>query len=94
MARLPVRLTPRAARDAIAGFDERGRLLVRVTAPPVDGAANVACVRLVAKALGVAPSRVSLIRGRHARDKVLEVPATPADLRRLGTEPGVGRGGS
>ena len=58
------------------------------------GAANVACVHLVAKALGVAPSRVSLIRDRHARNKVLEVPATPADLRRLGTDPGVGRGGS
>ena len=93
MAQLAVRLTPRAARDAIAGFDDRGRLLVRVTAPPVDGAANAACVRLLARALGVAPSRVSLIRGRHARDKVLEVPATPTDLRRLGTEPAIGRGG-
>ena len=93
MARLAVRLTSRAARDAIAGFDERGRLRVRVVAAPVDGAANAACVRLVAGALGVAPSRVSLIRGRHARDKVLEVPANPADLRRLGTDQGVGRGG-
>lgn len=83
MARLAVRLTPRASRDAIAGFDERGRLLVRVTAVPVDGAANAACVRLVARALGIAPSRVSLIRGRHARDKVLNLPVEPADLRRL-----------
>ena len=94
MARLAVRLTPRAARDAIGGFDERGRLLVRVAAAPVDGAANASCVRLLARALGIAPSRVSLIRGRHARDKVLEVPVAPADVRRLGTECDADRGGS
>ena len=94
MARLAVRLTPRAARDAIGGFDERGRLLVRVVAAPVDGAANAACVRLLAKALGIAPSRVSLIRGRHARDKVLDLPVEPADLRRLGSLRGTRRGGS
>ena len=88
MARLAVRLTPRAARDAIAGFDDRGRLLVRVTAPPVDGAANAACVRLLARALGIAPSRISLIRGRQSRDKVLEIPVEPADLRRLGSPHG------
>ena len=74
MTRVTVRLTPRASRDAIAGFDERGRLLVRVTAAPVDGAANAACLRLVAKALGIAPSRVALVGGRRSRDKVLEVP--------------------
>lgn len=90
MARLAVRLTPRAARDAIAGFDDRGRLLVRVTAPPVDGAANAACVRLLARALGIAPSRISLIRGRQSRDKVLEIPVEPADLRRLGSPHGAG----
>ena len=94
MARLAVRLTPRAARDAIAGFDDRGRLLVRVTAPPVDGAANAACVRLLARALGIAPSRISLIRGRQSRDKVLEIPVEPADLRRLGSPGGARRGES
>ena len=78
MTRVTVRLTPRASRDAIAGFDERGRLLLRVTAAPVDGAANAACLRLVAKALGIAPSRVALVAGRRSRDKVLEVPMEPA----------------
>ncbi len=48
-------------------------MLIRVTAPPVDGKANDALCRLVAKAAGVAPTRVRVIRGHTARDKVLAV---------------------
>jgi uncharacterized protein len=48
-------------------------VLIRVTAPPVDGKANDALCRLVAKAAGVAPSRVSVVRGHAARDKLLRV---------------------
>jgi uncharacterized protein YggU (UPF0235/DUF167 family) len=48
-------------------------VLIRVTAPPVDGKANDALCRLVAKAAGVAPTRVRVIRGHTARDKVLAV---------------------
>lgn len=52
--------------------------MIRVTAPPVDGRANDALCRLVAKAAGVAPSRVRVIRGHSARDKVLEVEGVEA----------------
>jgi len=52
--------------------------VIRVTAPPVDGRANDALCRLVAKAAGVAPSRVRVIRGHSARDKVLEVEGVEA----------------
>jgi uncharacterized protein YggU (UPF0235/DUF167 family) len=48
-------------------------VLIRVTATPVDGKANDALCRLVAKAAGVAPSRVSVVRGHAARDKLLRV---------------------
>jgi len=44
-----------------------------VTAPPVDGKANEALCRLVAKKAGVAPSRVTLLKGHTARDKTLDV---------------------
>jgi uncharacterized protein YggU (UPF0235/DUF167 family) len=44
-----------------------------VTAPPVDGKANDALCRLVAKAAGVAPSKVTVVRGHTARDKVLHI---------------------
>jgi uncharacterized protein (TIGR00251 family) len=67
-----VRLTPRAARDQIAAGDGDG-YLVRVTAPPVDGRANDALCRLVARRAGVARSRVTLVRGAKSREKVLRV---------------------
>ena len=67
-----VRLQPRAARETIAG-ERAGALVVRVTAPPVDGRANDALRRLVAKAAGVAPSRVAIVRGEAARDKLVRV---------------------
>lgn len=72
MARLTVRLTPRAARDAVVGVRD-GVLLVRVSAPPVDGAANEALVRLLAKRLDVPRSGVSILSGHSARTKVVEV---------------------
>ena len=57
-------------------------MLIRVTAPPVDGKANDALCRLVAKAAGVPPSRVSVVRGRSARDKVVRVEGVEIDALR------------
>ncbi len=72
MAQVQVRLQPRAAREEIAG-PRHGVLLVRVTAPPVGERANRALCRLIAKRAGVAPSRVSIERGGHGRDKLVAV---------------------
>ena len=87
--RLRVRLTPRARRDRIDGFAadaEGGRVLkVRVSAPPVEGAANAALIRLLAKALGVPKSAVTIAAGENSRIKTLEIAGDPADLAaRLG----------
>jgi len=71
-ATVNVRVQPRASRDEIAG-ERDGRLLVRLTAPPVDGRANEALCRLLAKRVGVARTRVTIVRGAGARDKVLRV---------------------
>ena len=69
---LRVRLTPRAASSRIDGWD--GDLLrVRVTAPPVEGRANDALLRLLAKALDVSPSRLRLVKGQTSREKVIAV---------------------
>ena len=69
---ISVRLTPRAAATQVALLDD-GSLAVRVTAPPADGRANDALCRAVAKALGLAPSRVTLVRGHRSRTKTLRL---------------------
>jgi uncharacterized protein len=77
VADLSVRLQPRARRDEIVG-ERAGVVVIRVTAPPVDGKANDALCRLIAKAAGVPPSRVSVVRGHTARDKVVRVEGVDA----------------
>ena len=77
MARLPVRLTPGAAADRIDGWDvdAEGRpvLKVRVRARPVEGEANTALIKLLAKSLRVPKSAVSLDRGGQSRAKMLSI---------------------
>jgi uncharacterized protein (TIGR00251 family) len=65
-----VRVAPRASRNRIVGVQD-GALKVALTAPPVDGAANEALKKLLAKALGVSKSNVEIVRGDRARIKVL-----------------------
>ncbi len=67
-----VRVIPRAKRDEIAG-ERAGRLLVRTAAPPLDGRANDAVIRLVAAHLGVPVSAVTIASGHRSRDKTLWV---------------------
>lgn len=82
---LHVRVKPAARRDEILGW--LGDVLrVRVTAPPADGEANHAVTALLADALGIAPSRISLVRGAASSDKLFRVERlSPSDVRsRLG----------
>jgi len=67
-----VRLQPRARGDEIVG-ERAGALLVRVSAPPLDGRANQALCRLLAKAAGVPAGRASVVKGASARDKVVRL---------------------
>jgi uncharacterized protein len=69
--RIAIRVSPGSSRDAIELA--QGKLLVRVRARAVDGQANEAVLALVAKALGLAPSRMRLLRGAAAREKLLQV---------------------
>ena len=70
--RLALRVTPGARTEAIELGD--GRLLVKVRAKPQDGAANAAVLALFAEALGVATSRLRMLRGATGRDKLVQLP--------------------
>lgn len=81
---LAVRLTPRAAKDAIQGLAAlpggRTALAVRVAAAPVDGAANAALVALLAKRLGVRKADIAIAAGDTARLKRLAVRGDGAQI--------------
>lgn len=69
---IAIRATPKAARDRIVR-EADGTVRVYVTAVPEGGKATKAVRQLIAKAIGVAPTRLSLIRGETARDKVFRL---------------------
>ena len=71
-ATIAVRVMPSASKNVITRGDA-DRLVVKLTAPPVEGRANKELVRFLAKTLGVSPSSLSIIRGITSRDKVILV---------------------
>lgn len=85
IVRFTVRVQPRASRSTIEGV-HGDALRVRLSAPPVDGAANEALVELLAKALGVAKRDVRIVGGASSRSKVIEVEGVgSAQVRALAT---------
>lgn len=75
---LHVRVQPRASRDEIVG-PQGEHLKVRISAPPVEGKANIHLAKFIAKAFGVARSRVYLLSGETGREKRLRI-TSPAVL--------------
>ena len=73
---------PRASRDEVAG-ERGGAILIRVTAPPVDGRANAALCVLVARLTGVPRGCVRVVAGGKGRDKLVEVDGLEASEVRL-----------
>jgi uncharacterized protein (TIGR00251 family) len=69
---LRVRVQPRASKDALGG-EREGALVVRLSAPPVEGAANEALARFLGRTLGIAPSAVEVVRGATGRQKLVAI---------------------
>ncbi|MGQ9732352.1 MAG: DUF167 domain-containing protein [Candidatus Zipacnadales bacterium] len=75
---LRVRVIPRSKRNEIAGWREEA-LVVRLTAPPVGGAANKLLKRFLAERLGVRASDIEITHGTTIRDKILQIEGISPD---------------
>jgi uncharacterized protein len=75
---LKIRLTPRGSKNEILGW-EGDTLRVKVTSPPVEGAANKACVEFIAERLGVKRNQVSIVSGDKSREKILRISGLSQD---------------
>lgn len=82
---LSIRVTPRSAKPGVGEWkaDPAGRpyLEVRVAAAPTDGAANEEVIKILAKAVGIPKSRLSIASGHTARLKRIELPLTEDEVR-------------
>lgn len=91
---LDIRVQPRSSRDEVVGITQ-GRLKVRVTAPPIDNAANESLKAFLAKEFGVSRARVRIISGQKRREKRIAVKKpkrTPVWLNECGATAGAGNG--
>jgi uncharacterized protein (TIGR00251 family) len=69
---LSVRIQPRASKNGVSRMED-GSLKIRLTAPPVDGAANEALIAYLSKALGVSKSSVEIVSGHTSREKRIRI---------------------
>ena len=69
--RITVRVIPRSSKNTLEW--QQGVLKVRLTAPPVDGAANEALIALLAERFGVPRRAISIVHGASGRQKTLEI---------------------
>ena len=67
-------IQPRASKNEICGPQDN-KLKIRLTSPPVDGAANRMCVKFLAKTLRVPPSSITIVSGLKGRNKVIRINA-------------------
>ena len=80
---LAIRIQPRASKNEVIRREDGG-IKIRLTAPPVDGAANEALVRFLADTFSVSKSQVEIISGHTSRDKIVRIHGTSeADAERL-----------
>jgi uncharacterized protein (TIGR00251 family) len=76
-----VRVIPRAGRTGVAGL-RGGAILVRLSAPPIAGAANAALLAFLADRLGVPARALAIARGDTSRDKLIRIDGLAADEAR------------
>ena|SRR5712692_3423187 len=75
---ISIRVQPRASRNAVVGWTG-DTLNIRLTAPPVEGAANAACREFLADLLDLPQSQLEILRGARSRNKVIRITGLTQD---------------
>ena len=79
---IKIYLQPKSSKNEIVGHYRDG-IKVKVTAPPVEGKANEALLRFLAKEFGISPSQIEILKGHHSREKTLRIShPNPVTLKR------------
>jgi uncharacterized protein len=82
---LKVYLQPKSSKNEIVG-PYRDGIKIKVTAPPIEGKANEALVRILSREFGISLSRIEIIKGHHSREKTLRIsgvaPQEPLDFKK------------
>ena len=78
---LKIKVQPKASHNQIVGIMDNA-LKIRLTAPPIDGKANLACLKFLAEALGVSRQQVELVSGQTGRQKLIRIAGlSPAQIQ-------------
>ena len=72
IVKIKVKVLPRGAKDQILGMDQ-GEIKIKLTAPPVEGKANEALKRFLAKKLGLKKKSIEIVKGIRSRTKIIEI---------------------
>lgn len=72
-AAITVRVMPRSSKNEIAGIMEDGTVKIRLTAPPVEGQANMLLVRFLSDLLGVSQANIEIVAGQTGRNKLVTI---------------------
>jgi len=85
---LKIYLQPRSSKNEMVGSYRDG-IKIKLTAPPVEGKANEALIRFLAKTWDISPSQIEIVKGHHAREKTVRISGlTEQTALGLGIAPG------
>ena len=83
--RFNLRVVPKSSKNILTVMDE-GVVKLKINAPPIDGKANLACIKFLSDVFNVSKSQISIVSGDKSKTKVIEVLGEPEILAKILTE--------
>ena len=83
--RFNLRVVPKSSKNILSVIDE-GVVKLKINAPPIDGKANLACIKFLSDVFNVSKSQISIVSGDKSKTKVIEVLGDPEILAKILSE--------